>query len=359
MDIILDSTEYKRDKGFNKANLSWLSGMASLGLVKIHIPYFVYQECITSSITDLKKELNQLLNSVRSLHRKGLYFDECRRAIELEKPIEEINKRVEESTRELWEDFITRSKAKLYDFDEKDSVAVFNAYFSGEPPFKGLKKRDDIPDAFIYESVKKISDDKLVYLISADKNLIEHCSRLKNIKTFSYLNDLFDNLDFRKVEKNYLALIENNKIKKARELLLLKEDCFEEAMHRFLYNLTQLQLENTNLPSPNGMAEIISIEKPTLKIIKEGIKFAQDTFFVPIKIEGIASVNYLYYKHDYYNSSYKPPITRFPDEKYYFVEDTLPIQLKKTIDIPIGNIKEDMPLNLYINDYEKVIFNLI
>lgn len=356
MNIVIDSTEFKKDRGLNKADISLIKDMGEEGLLTLHIPYFVYKECTTSSITDLRTELNQIKNNLKSFDRKGMGKSDFSNARKIEKEVSALYDNVEISNKELWDDFISESKAVLYDFDEKDSIAVFEAYFSGGKPFKSLKKRDDIPDAFIYETIKKISKDKIIYLVSGDSNLREKCADLKNLKIFPSFKELYDDSDFQKLELKYNHLKESQKVQDAKQLLIDHKDCFEDAVYDFTRRVEYLHLSETNLPSDNGDVTVYAIDNPEVTIDEENIKFIDDKFFVPIKVIADASVDYAVYKADYWANDNLPGISEDLNNHYYLLHDTLQMTLKKTISVPIENIQEDMPLNLSIEEFDEIEF---
>jgi len=216
MNIIIDSTELKKDRGLNKSDMSLIKDMGAEKLLVLHIPYFVYKECSSSSIENLKTELNQIKSNLKSFNRKGMGDSDFSKAKNIEKEISELYDNVEDSNKELWDDFISESNSILYEYDEKDSIEVFDAYFTGGKPFKSLKSRDDIPDAFIFQTIKKVSVKSKVHLVSGDKNLREKCIDLKNVKIFSSFEDLYKDPEFIKLQKKYDKLKYNQRVADAK-----------------------------------------------------------------------------------------------------------------------------------------------
>lgn len=354
MNIIIDSTEYKKDRGLNKADISLIKDMGAEKLLKLHIPYFVYKECSSSSIADLKVELNQIKSSLNSFERKGMGKSDFSKAIDVEKEISKLAKNIEVSNKELWDDFVTESKAILYDFDEKDSISVFDAYFNGGKPFKSLKKRDDIPDAFIYETIKKISSTEQVCLVSGDNNLREKCESLKNVKIFPSFEDLYANSDFKKLQKKYDKLKFNQRVADAKLMLLDSQDSFEDAVYGYLANKSYWHLYDTGLPSDNGEATVYAIDDVTIKIDEPNIKFIDDKFFVPIIVTGEASIDYAVFKADYWADEGLPSISEDLNKHYFLLEDVVPIKLTKTISIDLDDLNEDEILELEIDEFDKI-----
>lgn len=75
--------------------------------------------------------------------------------------------------------------------DSSHGELVMNSYFSGEIPFKNLKNRSDIPDAFIYQSIKDLLKTKeKILFISQDKGFIKRINS-DQIVCFESLSKLF------------------------------------------------------------------------------------------------------------------------------------------------------------------------
>ena len=234
MNIIIDSTELKKDRGLNKSDISLIKDMGAEKLLVLHIPYFVYKECSSSSIENIKTELNQIKSNLKSFNRKGMGESDFAEARKIEKDISKLYDNVENSNQELWDNFVLESNSILYEFDEKDSIEVFGAYFTGDKPFKSLKSREDIPDAFIYQTIKKISQTSKVYLVSGDKNLREKCVDLKNVVIFPTFDELYKDSDFIKLQQKYDKLKFNQRVADAKLILLDSQDSFEDAVNGYL-----------------------------------------------------------------------------------------------------------------------------
>lgn len=292
MNIVIDSTEFKKDRGLNKADISLIKDMGAEEFIKLHIPYFVYRECSSSSIADLNTDLKQIQSTLNSLERKGMGKTDFESAKKIEEEILKLEKNIEASNKELWDEFVSESKAELYDYDEKDSIAVFDAYFTGGKPFKSLKKRDDIPDAFIYATIKKISEKEEVYLVSGDNNLRESCDSLKNVTKFSSFEELYSDAEFEKLQKKYDKLKYNQRVVDAKLILLDNKDSFDDAVYIYLRNKSFWHLYDTGLPSDNGEVSVYAIDVETIEIDEPNIKFIDDKFFVPLIVNGIASIDY-------------------------------------------------------------------
>ncbi|QYJ67683.1 PIN domain-containing protein [Flavobacterium litorale] len=355
MNIIIDSTEFRKDRGLNKSELALLKDMGHFNLLNLHIPWFVYKESTTTSVKELKTELNKIKNSLEAFNRKGISPYDYETAKKLADEIEKLFDKAEDSNKNLWLEFIKTSKAKLYQFDEKESIIVFNAYFNGDIPFKSVKSRGDIPDAFIFQTIKKIASTRPVHLISGDKKLRCICnSNLPNIITHESIETFLKNSEFLLLKQKYNKLLELKKIEDAKELMLDYEDNFEDAVYEYISRVNYLELYETDFPSDGGEVTVVAIDDSKLKIEKDEIEFIDDKFYVPISIDGIASIYFYVFKADYWIYDYLPSGSDH-NKHYYLIEDIVPITLRKTIVVNIEEIKEDQELDIVIGEFDEII----
>ena len=355
LNIIIESTEYKKDRGLNKMDISLIKDMGNKKLISLHIPYFVYKECTSSSIADIEIELNKIRNYLKSFNRKGMGRTDYSSAIRIEKQIEKLLMNIENSNKKLWSEFVEDANAILYEFDEKDSVNVFDAYFTGGKPFKSLKSRNDIPDAFIFQTIKKISKNERVHLISGDNNLNKKCVDLKNVITHSNFKEFYNHQDFKEIKLEYDSIIkENERVNEAKKILLDNREIFKDAINKYIHSIDFLEIYGTNLPSDNGEITIYAIDNPEFTIDEQKIEYIDNKFFIPIEIKGIASIDYAIFKADYWVYDNLPSISEDLNKHYFLLEDEVTIIMKKTISINIDEIDEEKLFSIEIFEYDEI-----
>lgn len=67
IDVVIDSNIY-RSEGLNKSqNLALLKDMGNNNFVKIHIPWFVYKECVTQNIEKRSEPLNKVIEAINQV----------------------------------------------------------------------------------------------------------------------------------------------------------------------------------------------------------------------------------------------------------------------------------------------------
>lgn len=87
---------------------------------------------------------------------------------------------------------------EVHKIETNDAQNAFDCYFSGSEPFKKLKNRDDLPDAFIWQVLSRLNikfNEKL-YFISKDKNFQDKVKvNLKNFIVVETLDELFERIE--------------------------------------------------------------------------------------------------------------------------------------------------------------------
>ena len=148
--VVIESNIYKSE-GLNKSqNLALLKDMGNNNFVKIHIPWFVYKECVTESI---KIGNEQFENAIKTINKISVHYRKKNEIGEIQNKLTCLKNNVIDIEQKKWKDFIKISNAKLYNYDKEGSQQVFEDYFEGNPPFSALKARKDIPDAFIFQDI--------------------------------------------------------------------------------------------------------------------------------------------------------------------------------------------------------------
>lgn len=104
---------------------------------------------------------------------------------------EHLTKRYDASTRAMFE----RLKAKCLQIDDVKPSVVFARYAAGEGFFTGEGKKDQFPDAFIFECLRQqASNDNPIIIVSKDGDFVKPVSSSKDISLVRSLPELFTTL---------------------------------------------------------------------------------------------------------------------------------------------------------------------
>lgn len=364
IDVVIESNIY-RSEGLDKSQkLARLKDMGSNNFIKIHIPWFVYKECVTQSIEKRSKPLNKVIEAINQVP-----IDYGENEInEIQNKLASLKKNVTLIEEKKWEDFIKISKAKLYDYDKEISPQVFEDYFEGNSPFSALKARKDIPDAFVFQDIKKISQSvDNVYVITNDQKFKKEIEeKISKTTTYSSIDEFFKDPNFKSVKEKYdNFLLEEEAMKqKSLKLQFVKEyikDCdvdIKEDVSKYLSKINYLEFDDDNLLSDSRNAIITHIELEDFYISYESIKLIGNEIFVPIIAICDANIDFPLSKYDY--SDYKHYDITIEDElnnSEYLVTQKVRLELSQNIIIDIDDVimnEDEEFVPTPIDEFEKI-----
>lgn len=130
--------------------------------------------------------------------------------------------------------WISASKVDIPEIKPAHAVAVFGSYFSGGAPFEQAKSRDDLPDAFIYESTKDlVTEVGELFVVSRDGNLATHLRKIDGVTVYADIHALLGsgNLPVKPDDQSFAL---RRKLKEYREEIkaLAKDSLFEDLESR-------------------------------------------------------------------------------------------------------------------------------
>lgn len=352
--IVIDSNHLKRDRCFSKPDLLYISALAKLGLIKLHIPWFIYKECTSSYTTEILLELENISNKLINLNRKGLHEKESLEAITISDSINDLKQTIATSVENVWKDFITETNAILYEYVSNESILVFENYFKGEKPFKSIKSRVDIPDAFIYLTLKKIAKTHLVHFITEDNNFRDKLSGEGYIRTLKNYEELFTSYTFQPIKKEYERIKEYEFYK---EILLSKKEHIVEKILEYISSIDSYVIFDRKILSDNNQAIINSINNPIIDIHYNEIKFVGKYFFIPVVIKANALVDYFIFKETYRPEFYKKAKISDWSDQYFIAQELFKIIINKTIKVPSDDINHGLILDIQISEFDEVIID--
>lgn len=261
--IVLDSSILVRDYYLNKSDEStWLNKLSRKGLVKILIPYFVKEEVISRYKGDLEKNILKPHENLKEYTIKQYsLFGVIPDIMSMETT---LHLRCLESVSHL-RSFYESTQFQNIPFDPRDSKKVFEKYFSGDSGvfYKNKKNRNDIPDAFIYESIVTASREyKGLIALVKDQNLKRSIEK-NNIQVYSSITELFT--------ENHI--VKNLKLKEEQKSAFTKEREFllKKVTEEYLDRLNQYDIDfdeyfiNDFIKAKHGQDSISSLYKIPLE----------------------------------------------------------------------------------------------
>lgn len=175
--IILDSSVL-RSAGWRSAAVASLFELARNGQIEVIIPQMAFEERRTQWRDDYAKKIKEGIRHIESARQDPLLDTKIVAALEgAVQHLQSISNAEEVSKRVIASYFAKGAKVEPQDL--ADGATVIENYLSGAAPFSGVKARKDIPDAYIYEAVKRHANPaKPVYFATGDENLADYVSAI-------------------------------------------------------------------------------------------------------------------------------------------------------------------------------------
>lgn len=188
--VILDTNVYSSDKYRLGQGFKTLGRLCQNGHVEVLLPYVVKREFETQLDANAAEVLASFEKSSKKLANSPIPAD-------LRVALDALNARFKERKQEV----IASHAAHFANWRQENAVnelalrgehaiSAMQAYFTGAAPFQSLKKRDDIPDAMLYQQVLDLAQQDPVIFVCNDQNLAASLGENENITRYIDLNAL-------------------------------------------------------------------------------------------------------------------------------------------------------------------------
>lgn len=362
LDVVLDTSVFRNDPWRKKADFLALARLGKAGKIKLHIPYFVQREFITHLFSEYyDSHLTAIEKSISKIER-NLPDDLAGRLLELEKQFIELKNDIAECPERDFHDWAASIEAIVHPIGNSHGLEVANAYFDGIPPFREKKKREDIPDAFIWQTINDLSSNlEQLFAVVSDKGLRSACETKANIVLFETLADF--------LASDYCSplLIEDNLREEISGLLSLipqfETRLKEEVTDQISEIIYGEEVESDLIPDDNNIATCLGVEEVTSLVIEtEGAQYYGDgAIVVRFKMAAEALLGYAIFKADYYSMDDKRSerIGTSPLNKHYDdAEEIYPLDIsgKISLEVPLPVLKKK---GLSVEDTENIIDGMV
>lgn len=300
INVVIDTSIYRKDPMRVKAAFRVLTKLATNGFVRVHIPHVVEREFTTQQLALLEitfGEYRKFISSIRKKVSESLTIE----VNGIDKLNTAFRGKAEAEIVNSLSNWAAEISAEIHPAQPHHGELILEAYFSGSAPFSQPKERKDFPDAFIYESIKDLAAlKKTIHAVSADENLRNACSKLKDVKTYRALEAFLKSASCVEASRHLEHL---EKLNLFRSHIGFYTADFTGHVNRLLLNyLPYKTFEDTHFKSDDNsgavemMDESESIEIDESKIEILGI----DTLLVPFSCRLGALVYYSIFSADYW-----------------------------------------------------------
>jgi len=186
--VLIDTSALRSDPKFTSAASQALARYAEEGYLEILIPHVVAGEFSTlpgpklALLDEMHAALNKFRgNTPEDFHDAIAGFKES-----ISEGFEELQK----TAPARFDQWIARTGAAILPEGPGHGERVMKRYFAGEPPFRRPKSRDDIPDAFIVETILDLAATGSLFVVVGDKRLADACKDTSGITVFGSAREL-------------------------------------------------------------------------------------------------------------------------------------------------------------------------
>lgn len=196
--VLLD-TNILHQEGLESAQMQILSRLVEAGKVEVILPELVGLEYRSRKSLETKDDLLGIIKKTESLKKKRIFnIGDSEEIEKMQVIIKSLQNTVDDSVEGVFNKWVEKLRVNIVPIDSSHSKSVFADYFLGKGAFNKPKNREDIPDAFILESIKEILGglDSL-YVIVKDGNFRKAIHLIDKTKTCAELQDLFELKEFK------------------------------------------------------------------------------------------------------------------------------------------------------------------
>ena len=190
MHVVLDTNIYRGDAKRASAGFRALALLGSLERITIHVPHYVYKEYVTQQEDELQKAIEKIKHGATTLTRLSDHEEVARTAEVVREKTDLLQKDLILVAAVEFDAWLAEAHAMIQPLPQDHGQRMTDAYFAGTAPFGSRKNRNDIPDAFIYETIKDLTAAHgEVHAIIGDTNLRKACGALPNIRVYATIDD--------------------------------------------------------------------------------------------------------------------------------------------------------------------------
>lgn len=191
--VVLDTQQFSADPCLGGFALRQLSLMARAGLIILHIPWMVQREFQTQ-LDALSLQIPELARHQFADKFRRFHHDAATKARieDLLKQAAKLGAEIQNERCKAFAEWLEQPNVVSGPFESEDARHAMDAYFVGGLPFRQSKSREDIPDALIFQELKRISTrSKTVHFVCGDENLRAAGAKCPGVTAHSNFKDFF------------------------------------------------------------------------------------------------------------------------------------------------------------------------
>lgn len=297
--LILDTSILVKHISLNSPEFDSIAELSRINAIKLKIPEIVDKEFLSHKNAELITHFDTVLASLKQLQKKS-HLHSIQIGLEIEK-FQELKISALTEIENEWMKYKSEKKISIIPFSINATNKVFRDYFKGNPPFKNIKNRNDIPDAFILHSILSLTNHNNLHFVCADRTLSSSVAN-NNIKTYDCVADflllpeikpkLKELEDLSSVENELNIIKENNVLMKQYVL-----DYIKNAIPVELYDFTGNRSYHLD-----KLVELHEIKSILFELNKTRL-FDSNILVIPVSLKASVELEMTYNRRDYLDNT--------------------------------------------------------
>ena len=322
--VVLDTNIYRKNPSRDNLNFVALRKLCEANSVKLHIPYIVEREFQTQQREIYDKDIKTALSGLASLTRKALSPDLFEKINELKQGLEAESDKILISAESQLTEWADTVGANRYPLCLGQAQEALEAYFKGLPPLKKIKHREDLPDSFIVQAIKKLcAENGSLYLIAEDKKV---CEAFENDPLVTVLRELSDFVESEAIQGQLKELDMLENLSAIEQAIAQYEsdtnDIVDYISRQVGEKLIGLCVNDHSIPDDNNEATINGYYDPeNIELLhRDTVYYGNGQFGIPFSLKIKVIAFYYIFKSDYYGLENTPSVSDHNDH-YFEAED--------------------------------------
>jgi rRNA-processing protein FCF1 len=187
LNVLLD-TNILHEEGLNSTRVQRIQRLIKSNDLKLIVPEMVVNEFKSKRIEQANSNLDKIQSALDNLQRKNITSKDSR---SIKQAVNYISSSINQSNDQV-DKWMEENNVDIYKISNTSIEDIFVSYFAGTGAFRHEKKREDIPDAVIYDGIVNISKDTKISVVVKDGALLNAISELDNVESFSSLSQLLE-----------------------------------------------------------------------------------------------------------------------------------------------------------------------
>ena len=188
--IAIDTSIYKSDSKRRKPAFRALTRLVKGNVASLAMPFFVKREFVTKQQTIVGDAIKAISSAAATILDNTNQADLKAYAQQVRDDARQLQTAFSPLIESEFDNWLTEVDADQYPITLEQAENVAKDYFTGAPPFKNLKNRNDIPDSFIWRALLDIAKESgQLHFVTGDDALFAAAQAVPQITPYRSLDE--------------------------------------------------------------------------------------------------------------------------------------------------------------------------